>query len=161
MPTATQYRDAIEYRKQYRDLVATEDDPQTLMREVQSFVGERSYINHSITIKPGDTACYDIQDKSSPAFYGVHYSRLQAISGGVLGDICAASYADQLTAMGQRTAQTINSVSLKCAPIAAPEVSVTPALASGVSYSMTGNKLVFSDQVPTGTSVRVKYTCAE
>ncbi|MGE0761669.1 MAG: hypothetical protein AB7N80_00180 [Bdellovibrionales bacterium] len=158
IPTATQYREASSYRDQYRDLAA-EDDPQGLVNFVKSTFNNKTFINHSIVIKPGDAACYDEQDQNNPGFFGVQYSRLQALTGGILGSICAASYADQLTAMGQRTRDAINSVTLRCAPVSAPTVTISPATAA--TWSVSGNKIIFSMPVLEGTQVRVRYTCAE
>lgn len=159
VPTATQYRGAQDYRNQYRALEA-EDNPQDLVNYVKNNFNNKTFINHSIVIKPGDTACYDIQDRSNPGFYGVQYSRLQALTGGVLGNICADSFADQLTAMGQRTRDAINSVTLRCSPVVAPVVAISPA-AAGVTWSVNGNKIIFSAPIIEGTQVNVRYTCAE
>lgn len=158
IPTAVQYRDASNYRSQYRDLV-DDDSPQGLVDYVKAFHNNKTFISHAIVIRPGDAACYDIQDKASPGFYGVQYSRLQSLTGGVLGDICADSYASQLTAMGQRTRDAINSVTLKCSPIGTPVVSVSPGATPG--WSVSGNKVLFSTSLTEGTQIQVKYRCAQ
>ena len=159
VPAAPQYRDGSEYRKQYRELVE-QDDPQKLVDWVKATYGNKVFITHSIVIQPGDNSCYDVQDKTSPAFFAVLYKRLQSLTGGIAGNICADSYADQLTDMGNRTRDAINSVTLRCAPVLAPVVSFNPAMPS-VTWAVSGDKVIFSTAVPEGTLVNVKYVCAK
>lgn len=159
VPTATQYRDAKDYRRQFRN-VDSWNDPATLVNWVKTNFNDKTLVTHSIVVQPGDVGCYDAQDSSYPAFFAKVYSRLQAMTGGIAGNICAASYSQQLIEMGKRTRDSINSVSLRCAPVGTSTVKLTPT-PSGTTWSMNGNKVVFSQPVSEGTSVNVKYTCLE
>jgi hypothetical protein len=160
-PSGPQYWSAKAYTDQYRAM-SSENQPETLVKLIKDMWSEKSYVHHSIVVRKDDYSCYDKQDSEFPAFFGLTYSRLQSLTGGILGDICADSYATQLQSMGERIRDAINSVTLRCMPDATPPVQVTvsPALPTGVTWSSTGNKILFSSALPEGSQVVVKYNCS-
>lgn len=147
-----------EYRAQYR-LIGDANVPANLVSYVDSKWPKRPFVFSPIVIKSDDRTCYQAQDLVAPAFFGMVYGELQNLTGGVLGNICAGSYATQLREIGQRTKETVSSVTLECPPVSQPTVTITPR-AAGQTWSLSGNKVLFSPALPEGTMVNVKYTCA-
>jgi hypothetical protein len=146
--------------KTYKDAyvaLAGYNDPAGLVGHISSLWPAKAFTAHAIVIKPSDSACWKIQDKEAPAFYGAEYKKLQGATGGILGDICASSYSSQLTNIATRTLDSMGSLSLKCTPAADPAVVITPAMNTKVTRS--GNKLFFSPALPSGTQVDVTYQC--
>lgn len=158
-PGGTQTRDGRFYREQFRETTA-ENTPDSVIKIVKDKWPEKAFIVNTIVIRKDDYACYDGQDVEAPAFFGLTYQALQSRTGGVLGDICAPSYATQLADMGKRTVDTVKSISLRCAPVSAPTVTITPA-APTTTWTVAGDKILFSQALPQGTVVNVRYTCAE
>jgi hypothetical protein len=124
------------------------------------------YTNHSIIIRPMDTACFTAQANENPAFYGTHYAALTNSTKGALGDICATDYGAQVSLIGQNIVETLGSVALECAPVDAtrkPVVNggsiITSALPAGTTVTLTGNKLNFTPALPGGTVLSLKYYC--
>ncbi len=159
-----QYRLAEKYRNQYSPL-DFEDDPLLLISYINDELApagmRKTYVNHSIVIRKGDYICYDTQDKEDPAFFGLVYSHLQSLTGGILGNICAESYSEQLKSIGARTVEAINSVTLRCAPIEEPVVTLLPEPNPPATWIYSGNKIIFSAPLAQSTRVRVQYTCLE
>jgi hypothetical protein len=158
-PGGKQTRDARFYREQYKEIGA-ENLPDTIIKTVKDEMPEKAFIVNAIVIRKGDYACYDSQDVEAPAFFGLTYETLQSRTGGILGDICAPSYSSQLEDMGKRTVDTVKSISLRCAPVSAPTVTITPASPT-TTWTVAGDKILFSQALPQGSVVNVKYTCAE
>jgi hypothetical protein len=158
---STDNRAGTEYARQYSPLLDI-DMPANLVSFVNSnWSVEKPFIVHSIVIRPGDNACYAAQDAEAPAFFGKLYADLQSSTGGVLGDICAGSYANQLEEMGERTRDAINSITLKgnCTPLSTPVVTVTSP-PTGLTWSFAGNKVLFSAPID-GLHIEVAYSCLQ
>lgn len=158
-PGGVQHRQAYKYANQYVPMTI-DNQPETLIKAVRDQWSEKPFIFNSIIVKPDDFACYDSQDVVTVTFFGKTYARLQSLTGGVLGNICADSFASQLTAMGESTKAVINSVTLKCTPVGMPTVTLIPADPS-IAWQNTGNKVVFSKPLSLGSSVRVQYNCLQ
>jgi hypothetical protein len=92
------------------------------------------------------------------AFYGRRYEQLSQLTGGITGNICADDYGSQLAGIGTEVKNTLQAVTLECAPVIAPEVTVST---GAQAYTVTGNKIVFASQVAAGTVVTVKYYCGQ
>lgn len=147
-----------DYAKQFIEMTP-ENQPETLIEAVKQKWPGRPFVNHSIVIRKDDVACYREQDATNSAYFGFTYAHLQRLTGGVLGNICAPSYTDALRNIGEVTRDVVNSVTLRCAPTSVQAVTLTPAMAN-LTWSQTGDKIVFSRPIPAGTVVNVKYTCA-
>lgn len=117
---------------------------------------QKSLTVHSIIVRPGDTACYDAQKAQSAgtANYGVTYSELSRLTGGVVGTVCASDYGSQLTSIGTVIQQTTSSITLACVPLPGT-LQVTPA--SG--WIQNADKLNFNPPLPPGTDVHLTYQC--
>lgn len=118
----------------------------------------KAFTAHAIVIKPGDQQCWEYQDYAAVAFYGKEYKKLQSATGGILGDICANSYASQLTNIAERTLDSLESLTLECVPVSDPSITLNPD-PGGVNVTRSGNKLFFNPGLPSGTVVNVHYQC--
>ncbi len=81
-----------------------------------SFGNQKVFTFHSILHQapPGKSdACRDAHSESR---YGTMYHELTDLTGGIEGNICEASYAQQLSDIGAGTEALIRTVSLDCAP---------------------------------------------
>lgn len=114
---------------------------------------------HSIIVRPGDKACLGA---STVHFEGKAYAALTKITDGVLGDVCAKDYGNQLTVIGQDVANTQNTFQLSCVPMdinndGKSDVQVS---SSGVApaFTLDGDKIVFSSAPATG-KYTVEYYC--
>ncbi|MCB0365237.1 MAG: hypothetical protein H6624_19245 [Bdellovibrionaceae bacterium] len=152
-------RPLTDYTNQYRPLNQN-DNPQTLVAKIQAKWPQKPFTGHSISILRNDRACYDAQDKDHPAFYGHIIQSLSDITDGIKGNICAADYASQLTAIGQRTVTSLGSVTLRCAPSSVEKIEITPN-PNGSVPTVAGDKVYFNPPLPEGTKVKVDYTCME
>ena len=139
-------------------------EPRNLMDMIRDKWGpELPYTNHSIVIRSNDPVCWQTQDNEASdidARYGKVYEELSNSSGGIIGDICADSYSDQLTGIKDRIDYTLDAISLVCDPVAGSLV-VNVNGAATTAYSVIGNKVVFNPSLAEGTSVTGSYTCME
>lgn len=146
------------YTDQFRALTPN-NNPETLLARIQQKWPQKPFTGHSIGILRDDRACYDAQDKDHPAFYGHVVQILSDITDAEKANICLGDYANQLTAIGQRTVKSLRSVSLRCAPESVEAIIITPN--SGSTPTVSGNKVYFNPPLPEGTNVRVDYVCLE
>ncbi|HVK62528.1 MAG TPA: vWA domain-containing protein [Bdellovibrionales bacterium] len=148
--------DEFKTHTQYRALEAI-DLPSNLVKAIETSFGRKKvFTSQSIVIKSGDQGCYDEQMKDSNVFFGRRYEELSKLTGGVIGTVCAADYAQQLGDFADRVTDSLSSVSLQCVPPEKPSVDIGSA-SSTVTWS--GNKIFFSPALPAGSSVTVKYRC--
>ena len=101
--------------------------------------------------------CEEVQSDYA-VFYGTRYEEMSRQSGGIIGNICADDYGAELTGFADRVKTTLQAVTLECAPVGNPEVTISP---GSYPYAVQGNKIVFQNQVPAGTVVSVKYYCTK
>ena len=122
---------------------------------------------HSIIVRPGDSGCKAIQDGQMAgkvsSSYGLVYYNASIATGGVVGDICANDYGNQLVTIADNIGESILEKTLFCAnpePIdsSTPIVSFVP-VASAHSYSIVGNKIQFSPHLSVGTKAYLQYKC--
>lgn len=137
-----------------------ENTPKYLLNNVRMKMGaEKIFTSHAIVIKSGDEACRKEQVGSGgAAYFGTWYEELSRLTGGQIGSICSTDYSRELSKFADGIRQTLDSVSLHCAPVGIPQVTMSPAR-PGVKITTQGNKLLFSPAVPEGTRVDVKYLC--
>lgn len=125
-----------------------------------SFGAEKIFKFHSIIVRPGDKACDAIADHSQ----GVAYAAVTKLTNGVLGDICAKDYGNQLTVIGQNVANTQNTFQLTCEPLdidsnGVQDVKVTSSTAAVVpNFTLEKDKIVFSTP-PQAGKYTVEYFC--
>lgn len=120
---------------------------------------QKIFTAHSIVIRSGDKACYDEQKRdSSEVFYGTRYEQLSQMSNGVIGDICAADYTDQLQDFAERIESSTASVPMQCEPVEDPEVEIIPR-PPGLKIKRDKGKLTFVPALKNGTKLKMKYKC--
>ncbi len=155
------------------------DRPQSLIDKVkQNFNNEKTLSAHSIIIKPGDTSCREKQNAQMAGrvngFEGKLLADLAALtnglavkpssnydareSQGIIGDICANDYGAQLGEIGSTIVNKIREVPLACETPANLKVTLTPNK-KNISYTQVGAKLIFSDTLPMGETLNLKYNC--
>lgn len=130
------------------------DLPETLTQNVTTLLRAPSFTAHSIVYRPGDRNC----SKNGGAYEGKIYAKLTSMTKGVLGDICATDYGNQLSVIGQVTEEKTDSFDLPCAPVA-PLVSFQPNPTTPVAFSWKDQTLTIQTPLPEGTRIRVEYTC--
>jgi hypothetical protein len=157
----------------------TNDQPETLVNKVRAAYSGKSVSVHSIIVKPGDQWClYDQSIQMGPSYInegrgpvhgltynqmfgseGQKYAQATTLTNGYLGDICANDYGAQLSGIGANIVERLTDVNLACS--APPDLSVTLVPAnSSISWTVSGSNLHFSEALPPGTQVKLKYSCS-
>lgn len=125
-----------------------------------SFGADKIFKFHSIIVRPGDKACDALPDHAQ----GVTYAALTKLTDGVLGDVCAKDYGNQLTVIGQDVANTQNTFSLTCIPLdvdgdGIKDVKVTSSTITKIpNFTIDKDMIVFSTPPPAG-KYTVDYFC--
>lgn len=133
-----------------------------LVKYVKSSWGEQKLFQfHSIITRPGDPVCSAVADQTP----GVAYAELSQLTGGVIGDICASDYGNQLTVIGQTVANLQKSYELVCKPKdinndGVADVRVVPVNVTTTipSYSLIDNTIVFEKPLEVG-NYSIEYFC--
>lgn len=140
------------------------DQPQTLLSNLRGTYGGGKILTVHSIITSSDS-CKSIQDNqlivngaaTVSGSIGQIYKQASQMTQGIIGDICASDYTNQLGQIGTNILDRINSVTLACAN--PQDLSVTIVGQAGVTYSVAGTLIKFSSQLSPGTTVKVKYTC--
>lgn len=137
--------------------------PQFWFDSVKALWPEKPFSFHSIIVRSGDTACKGMNGNED---YGVTYEQLSALTGGIIGTVCANDYGSQLAQMGQAVANLRRTVNLSCAPLnqnkngtLLDDILVT--LQNGnnaMIASVSGQTLNLANDLPSGTH-RIDYWC--
>jgi len=143
---------------------ALENTPAGLLGLVKATYGDDKIFKfHSIIVRPGDKTCLD----SYPNVHteGKAYAALTLATGGIIGDICASDYGNQLTVIGQDVANTQNTFDLSCNAMDIDgdgKVDIKVVAESGTpappSFVIDGNKIIFS-RPPRKGKYNVEYFC--
>jgi len=152
------------YTNQYRELTAA-NTPEYLINLVKErFAADKKFLFHSLVIKSKpqtDLSCYHTQDIEAQAFYGITYENLSQLTGGISGSICSNDYAIELKAIAERIDETLASITLECAPYNNEVNVVLSPQPVGQTYSVQGDKLIFTPALVAGTSVTASYKCLD
>lgn len=149
----------------------TKDLPETLVGSVKSLYPDKGLSIHSIIVKPGDSSClakqsnqmgpngtFGITKNAVLGSYGAKYAQATQLTGGVLGDICANDYGSQLSNISAAIVDRISDITLACSDPDDLTVELAPPQAH-ISWTVTGSRLVFSESLPAGVQVKLKYSC--
>lgn len=79
-------------------------------------------------------------------------------SRGQILDICQSDYSQHFAAMSTQIAQEARMFTMKCTPSEAPSVTVIGNPQTSVSYTVSGDKIIFARGTE-GTSVTINYRC--
>lgn len=88
--------------------------------------------------------------------YGFQYALLAKMTSGIVGDICASDYGNQLANIGQEIVEQVSSIQLACAN---PEELIVNISQAGVSYWLEGSVLKLSTALNPGAKVTGSYFC--
>lgn len=146
------------------------DQPQTLLSKVNSTYAGKTASFHAIITKDanclasqsnqlGPNGTYGISYNSVLGSYGYKYNDAVRLTSGVSGDICANDYGSQLSNISSNIVDRISDIGLACENPGDLSVVLAPPLTS-ISWTVSGRNLHFSQALPPGTQVRLKYSCA-
>ncbi|MBX3019337.1 MAG: hypothetical protein KF767_15735 [Bdellovibrionaceae bacterium] len=150
----------------YRGAGEDANRPEHLVSLVRDRWPNKAFSFHSIVVKSGDDACLYARPNGLQGNeqYGTHYETMSALTGGVVGSVCAADYSGQLGSIGQATVDQVRSATLDCAPLdtngdGKPDVQIiTSNGAAAPGYSVSGLKITFAANLPPGAN-ELKYSC--
>jgi hypothetical protein len=147
------------------------DQPETLVSNVKSLYSGKSLSVHSIIVRPGDSSClnqqsnqmgpngsYGITKNAVLGSYGAKYAQATSLTDGILGDICANDYGSQLATISANIVDRISEITLACENPGNLAVTLAPPQ-SQITWTVVGNRLQFSEALPAGTQVKLKYSC--
>lgn len=133
--------------------------PQTVVNKVTTAFGaNKKFKSYAITILTGDTACLAQQSaqQNGIAYYGTFAMELARLTGGQSVSICAPDYSVTLRQIGQDLRKLTQAVTLTRAPIpSSVQVTFTPA--QNITWTVSGNTILFSQPVSAGTKIDVYY----
>jgi hypothetical protein len=147
-------------------LVDAREVPANFINNFKAKFPSKSLKAHSIIIQPNTAigqSCYNEQAREAiQGQYGRVYAQLTSSTSGVLGNICAANYTNQLQEIGQSVSQTREV--LPCTPIDnSLKVSYNPVPPYSVTFTVDAfqNEVLFSKALPKGTKIQFQFNCAE
>ncbi len=133
--------------------------PQTVINKVTAAFGaDKKFKSYAITILSGDTQCLEQQraQLNGSPFYGTFAMELARLTGGQSVSICAPDYSVTLRQIGQDLRKLTQAVTLTRAPIpSSVQVTFTPA--QNITWTVSGNTILFSRAVSAGTRIDVYY----
>jgi hypothetical protein len=138
--------------------------------EISRVIGSNNQIDSTKSpatlFNEGDYSCLGQQSNQINAglptavrgSYGYLYALATRMTNGIEGDICASDYGSQLYNIGFNIADRTREVTLFCANPKDLRVSFNPN--ANLSYTISGTKLTFSDDLPPGTEATLEYFCS-
>lgn len=151
--------------------LSTNDQPTTLIQNIQASVSGKSTSIHAIVVKAGDNACLTQQNNqilgnpqvpATQGFvrgsFGTVYQTFTNQGWGKLADICAADYTTQLGEINTSIQAQISRVPMSCANPTNLTVTLTTS-DNTITWTQQGRDIVFNKQLPVGSSVRLVYDC--
>ncbi len=139
------------------------NDPAKLVSLIKGISPQKAISINSIVVKSNDRACLGINGNES---YGTVYESASRATGGIIGSVCEADYASQLTLIGQTSAGLVNSITLACQPVDANgdgtiDLEIRDPNMNIVSgYTLQGLQVKLSSPLSIGRTT-VKYYCLE
>ncbi len=115
---------------------------------------------NSIIVKPGDSNCEMLQDKSgtSPSHIGNIYSQMSSLTGGGVGSICDSNFANNLNIFKDKIVNSLENITLPCAP-AMNTLKVTIDEKAYSLYQIDRNNLKFNSPLLEGTKIDINFQC--
>ncbi|MDZ4660977.1 MAG: hypothetical protein SGJ18_05085 [Pseudomonadota bacterium] len=113
---------------------------------------------YGIIIQPGDSACLNSQvSQGGFAFYGTRVAEWSQLTGGITGSICSTDYSSVVEQIGRQVNTVVNSVELARTPIAS-SVNVVFTPNQTITWTVQGNRVLFSQPPAAGTRIEVWYS---
>ncbi len=140
---------------------STSTTAQQVVNEFNSIWGNTSKILrvYSIIVLNGDSTCLAAQSATGISAYGTYPENLSTLTGGISVSICATDYSVTLNQIATNLLSVLpSSVTLSQTPTTPSDVQVvfTPAQ-SGITWTVNGNVVTFSQPIPAGTQITVTY----
>ena len=134
----------------------TKNDPANLLKLISStFNNQKAFSWHSIITKPGDLNCA----RTYGATYGERYKTLSDLTGGIIGSVCEADYAAQVSGIATEIRNLVKNITLTCAPLSTVQIKVTKdGTPYTVPYVVEGLNMKFSTALEPG-EYKVDYAC--
>jgi hypothetical protein len=153
-------RSQLYYYNQPGFALVDQDKATSFVSLMQSKYPNKAYRAHSIITK--DANCLATQNSQTGGVvsgsYGLEYAALTNQTSGILGDICAASYATQLqNIFNNIQGQILDKVALYCSTPSDLTVTLIPD--PGIGHSVVDREVRFNTKLPVGTTVQVSYSC--
>lgn len=130
--------------------------PEKLLNYFNENYPNKPFFFHSIVVKEGDVPCLKAENNEG---YGRQYAWLSEKTGGIIGDVCAQDYANQLKLIGEKVSQKVLMAELGCAPVSGSiqVKSENSELDSG-EFSIQDTRILFQKPLPAGAWT-VHYEC--
>jgi hypothetical protein len=124
-----------------------------------TFLRTHSLTAHSITVRPGDVACYNAQaaQASGTARYATAVNELVETTGGQAASICDSDYSSVLNKIGRSIREQVSSFQLRFKP-SRNTTSVVIEPAQAITWRIEGNRLILSRVPDQGTRLKVRYS---
>jgi hypothetical protein len=123
--------------------------------------GGKKMKSYAITVLSGDAACLKMQQdqQGGVGAYGTYAMELARLTGGESQSICAADYSGILRQIGDDLRTVTSAVTLSHPPAsaAAIQISFVPAPAQPITWSLSGQTVLFDSPIPAGTRITVTY----
>lgn len=119
----------------------------------------KGLVAFGITIKPGDKACLDANNKgllNGGAKYATLLNQFFALTEGKSMSLCDADYGPGLKEIGEAVREKMSFIEIKRVPATAKiEVVITPK--TDATWKLQGHRIVFSKPLPANAKVQVRY----
>jgi len=132
---------------------------QAVIDRARSLWPSKKISAYSIVILPGDSSCLAQQGSQfgATAYYGTKAVEFSNLTGGVTGSVCESDYSPMLANIGRKVVELINSVQLSRIPIpGSVSVNFVPPQPN-ITFTVSGDKVIFSAPPAPGTLVEVSY----
>lgn len=156
-------------------LAQSYDLPSTFVTHIKMHVPNNKSVSvHSIIVRPGDTACWNVQNSQAggvKGFYGTQYALLSSPSAafqafanivpGTLGSICSSNFTQE---MGNIAANIRSEdIQLPCAPNKSTlHVDFLPTPSQTTTFDVDSqNHLIFRPAIAAGTNVHLTFNCPQ
>lgn len=132
------------------------NDPEKLLQLIASkFDNQKAFSWHSIVTKPGDTDCRSTYG----AVWGERYKKITELTGGILGSVCEADYASQVSGIATEIRNLIKNITLTCEPLSISPIKVTRnGVDYTIPYTIEGVNMKFADILEPG-EYKIDYAC--
>jgi hypothetical protein len=134
------------------------NDPNNLVKFIQeTYKEQKNFSFHSIIARPGDKACLS----SHGAREGIRFETMAKLTGGMVGDVCATDYAEQMKGVAEGVRRTLKSITLSCEPVINEKKVISITKDGQIftnKFSLQGLNLIFENDLPQG-EFEIKYTC--
>ncbi len=146
------------------------DKPDVFIDYLRKRFPQKGLSTHAIVIRPGDSACFGMQNNAlqlgTGGRYGNIYKQFVDLSNaafgsqGILGNICDSDYQQQLKDIGNSIQNAIDTYPLECVPHLGI-VTIDFASNPTAKIDVIGGSIKITPKPAPGEALRFHYQCAE